>query len=64
MVISHLEVVVVALFWILLKRENKRRDNPRDSTANVHGDGPGVDADLSAFNDMTGKENPNVSYVY
>lgn len=46
MIVSHLlEVVVVALSRILLKRENKRRDNLRGSTANVHGDGSGVDAD-------------------
>lgn len=66
MIVSHLlEVVVVALLWILLKRENKRRDNLRDSTArDVHGDGSGVDADLSAFSDMTDKENPNFRYVY
>lgn len=65
MIVSHLlEVVVVTLLWILLKRENKRRDNLRDSTGNVYGDGSGVDADLSAFSDMTDKKNPNFRYVY
>jgi hypothetical protein len=65
MIVSHLlEVVVVAFLWILLKRENQRRDDLQTSTGGVHGEEPGVDADLSAFSDTTDKENPNFRYVY
>lgn len=64
MIVSHLlEVVVVAFLWILLKRENQRRDNLQNGPS-VQGEGSGFDVDLSAFSDMTDKENPNFRYVY
>jgi prolipoprotein diacylglyceryltransferase len=60
MIVSHLlEVVVVAFLWILLKQENLRRDDLQNSTGGVHGEESGIDADLSAYSDMTDKENPN-----
>lgn len=65
MIVSHLlEVVVVGSLWVLLERENKRRDDLQNSTGGVHGEGSDFDADLSAFSDMTDKENPNFRYVY
>lgn len=65
MIVSHLlEVVVVALLWIWLKRENRRCDDLQNRTGSVNGGGSSFDADLLAFSDMTDKENPNFRYIY
>ncbi|KAJ5112927.1 hypothetical protein N7456_001461 [Penicillium angulare] len=65
MIVSHLlEVIVVVVLWIILKRENQRRDDFQRSTGGAHGDDNSFDADLAAFSDMTDKENSNFRYVY
>ena len=65
MIVSHLlEVVVVAFLWILLKRENQRRDDLQSGTGGAAAEESGFDADLSAFSDITDKENPKFRYVY
>ncbi|OJD33102.1 mfs allantoate transporter [Diplodia corticola] len=59
MIVSHLlEVVVVGLLWVLLRRENRRRDGlqrPGDSEEELGS---------TAFADLTDKENLNFRYVY
>ncbi|KAJ5260518.1 MFS allantoate transporter [Penicillium angulare] len=65
MIVSHLlEVIVVIVLWIILKRENQRRDDLQSSTSSAHGDKTSFDADLAAFSDITDKENSNFRYVY
>jgi hypothetical protein len=55
MIVSHLlEVCVITTFWILMARENKRRDNIQSQ---AEGGLEGRDLDATAFSDMTDQEN-------
>ena len=54
---SHLlEVVVVITFWVLMKRENARRDRIQGNEER--------DLDATAFGDLTDRENLNFRYIY
>ncbi|TRX92144.1 hypothetical protein FHL15_007011 [Xylaria flabelliformis] len=62
MIVSHLlEVLVIATFWFLLRRENRRRDEIQVAT---EGGLEGRDLDTTAFADMTDRENLNFRYIY
>lgn len=64
MVFSNLlEVVIVGLLWVMLRYENRRRDNLQ-ATPETQGVSSGLDADLAGFSDMTDKENLNFRYVF
>ncbi|KAJ9610560.1 hypothetical protein H2200_005337 [Cladophialophora chaetospira] len=57
MIVSHLiEVVVIITFWILMKRENARRDKIQGTEYR--------DLDATAFGDLTDRENMNFRYIY
>lgn len=59
MIVSHLmEVVVILTLWVLLARENKRRDRVQGEK---DGGLEGRDLDATAFSDMTDRE--NLKYV-
>lgn len=53
-----MEVVVILTLWILLARENKRRDRVQGEK---DGGLEGRDLDATAFSDMTDRE--NLKYV-
>ena len=59
MIVSHLlEVVLVLVLRVVLRRENRRRDE-------TYGDvGARRDVDETAFGDLTDGENVNFRYVY
>ncbi|KAH9884054.1 putative MFS allantoate transporter [Xylariomycetidae sp. FL2044] len=62
MIVSHLlEVCVILLFWVLLSRENRRRD---EMQAALEGGLEGRDLDSTAFADLTDRENLNFRYIY
>ena len=62
MIVSHLiEVLLIITFWIILRRENKRRDKIQSA---MEGGLEGRDLDTTAFADMTDKENLNFRYIY
>ncbi|KAK5636313.1 hypothetical protein RRF57_012025 [Xylaria bambusicola] len=62
MIVSHLiEVLLIITFWILLRRENERRDKIQ---AAMEGGLECRDLDTTAFADMTDKENLNFRYIY
>ncbi|CAO1599916.1 hypothetical protein XANCAGTX0491_003623 [Xanthoria calcicola] len=61
MIVSHLmEVVVILTLWVLLARENKRRDRVQGEK---DGGLEGRDLDATAFSDMTDRENLNFRYI-
>ncbi|KAI2628176.1 putative MFS allantoate transporter [Xylaria nigripes] len=61
-IVSHLlEVVLIITFWITLRRENIRRDKKQ---AVMEGGLEGRDLDITAFADMTDRENMNFRYIY
>ncbi|KAI0009019.1 putative MFS allantoate transporter [Xylariaceae sp. FL0662B] len=62
MIVSHLiEACIVIIFWVLLSRENRRRDKIQ---AAMEGGLEGRDLDSTAFADMTDRENLNFRYIY
>ncbi len=62
MIVSHLiEVVIVLVLREVLRRENKRRD---ELQANMEGGLEGRNLDVTAFGDLTDKENLNFRYIY
>ncbi|KAI1424669.1 putative MFS allantoate transporter [Xylaria sp. FL1777] len=62
MIVSHLlEVLIIIIFWLLLSRENHRRDKIQ---ALMEGGLEGRDLDTTAFADMTDRENLNFRYIY
>ncbi|KAH6657128.1 MFS transporter [Truncatella angustata] len=62
MIVSHLlEVCVVIAFWILMSRENLRRDKVQSE---MMGGLQGRDLDSTAFADLTDRENLNFRYIY
>lgn len=62
MIVSHLlEVCIISTFWILMSRENKRRDKIQSE---MEGGLRGRDLDSTAFADMTDRENLNFRYIY
>jgi hypothetical protein len=62
MIVSHLiEVCLIITFWVLLSRENRRRDKLQ---ASMEGGLEGRDLDTTAFADMTDRENMNFRYIY
>jgi hypothetical protein len=57
MIFSHIaEIALVILFWVLLSRENRRRESGLGDRE--------LDSDATAFSDLTDRENPNFRYVY
>lgn len=55
MIVSHLiEVVVILTLWFLLSNENKRRDRIQSE---MEGGLEGRDLDVTAFSDLTDREN-------
>jgi hypothetical protein len=64
MIVSHLlEILVVVFLWILLSRENRRRDNLQDAIEPQSG-GVYLNLDLSALGDLTDKENLDFRHVF
>ncbi|KAI0121182.1 putative MFS allantoate transporter [Xylariales sp. AK1849] len=62
MIVSHLlEVCIIITFWVLMSRENRRRDKVQSAVA---GGLEGRDLDSTAFADMTDRENLNFRYIY
>lgn len=62
MIVSHLiEVVLVIALREMLRRENKRRD---ELQGNMDGGLDGRNLDVTAFGDLTDKENLNFRYIY
>jgi MFS family permease len=62
MIVSHLlEVCVVITFWVLMKKENLRRDQVQ---AAQPGGLEGRDLNATAYADMTDRENLNFRYIY
>ncbi|KAI0170135.1 putative MFS allantoate transporter [Pestalotiopsis sp. NC0098] len=62
MIVSHLlEVCIISTFWILMSRENRRRDKIQSE---MDGGLQGRDLDSTAFADMTDRENLNFRYIY
>ncbi|KIX01809.1 uncharacterized protein Z518_09536 [Rhinocladiella mackenziei CBS 650.93] len=62
MIVSHLlEVCVIITFWVLMSRENRRRDKIQ---AQEEGGLEGRDLDATAFGDLTDRENLNFRYIY
>ncbi|KAI0965332.1 putative MFS allantoate transporter [Xylaria arbuscula] len=62
MIVSHLiEVLVIITFWLVLSRENRRRDKIQGA---MEGGLDGRDLDTTAFADMTDRENLNFRYIY
>lgn len=62
MIVSHLiEVFLIITFWFILRRENRRRDKLQSA---MEGGLEGRDLDITAFADMTDKENLNFRYIY
>ena len=58
MIFSHIaEIILVLVFWWLMSQENKRRDHEAAGTDIL-------DSDVTAFGDLTDRENPNFRYVY
>ncbi|KPI45115.1 putative transporter [Cyphellophora attinorum] len=66
MIVSHLiEVVIVITFWILMKRENVRRDKLQAEM--LAGMGPEErerELARTAYGDLTDRENLNFRYIY
>jgi hypothetical protein len=62
MIVSHLiEAVIIILLRFLLARENARRDKLQGLQ---EGGLEGRDLGLTAFSDMTDRENLNFRYIY
>lgn len=62
MIVSHLlEVMIIVILWIILSRENRRRDAVQSA---MDGGLEGRDPDSTAFADMTDRENLNFRYIY
>lgn len=62
MIVSHLiEVCLIVAFWVLMKRENMRRDRIQ---AAQEGGLEGRDLNATAYVDMTDRENMNFRYIY
>jgi len=68
MIVSHLlEVVVILTLRFLLARENKRRDvvqGVSEGETEVLKMERERERDLTAFSDMTDRENLNFRYIY
>lgn len=69
MIVSHLlEVVVICVLWWTLRRENMRRDRVQGHeglTAEQLLEKRKVEGyDLTAFEDLTDRENLNFRYIY
>lgn len=67
MIVSHLlEIVVILTLRALLGRENKRRDKVQGVIGESEEDKirRGIEADRTAFSDMTDRENLNFRYIY
>lgn len=61
-IVSHLiEVLIIVLFWVLLRRENIRRDKIQSA---ADGGLESRDLDATAFADLTDRENLNFRYIY
>jgi hypothetical protein len=62
MIVSHLiEACIIVAFWILMSRENRRRDKIQSA---MLGGLEGRDLDSTAFADLTDRENLNFRYIY
>lgn len=62
MIVSHLlEVLVIVAYWILMSRENRRRDKLQSA---MEGGLEGRNLDTTAFLDLTDRENLNFRYIY
>lgn len=65
MIVSHLlEVLVVSLLWLLLRKENHRRDRLQNLGEMGENENRDAELDSTAFSDLTDKENLNFRYVY
>ncbi|GME45560.1 mfs allantoate transporter [Neofusicoccum parvum] len=65
MIVSHLlEVLVVSLLWLLLRKENHRRDRLQNLGEMGENENRDAELDSTAFSDLTDKENMNFRYVY
>ncbi|ORY69060.1 MFS transporter [Pseudomassariella vexata] len=61
-ILSHLlEACIIVTFWIMMSRENRRRDKIQSVMV---GGLEGRDLDATAFLDMTDRENLNFRYIY
>ncbi|KAI0152690.1 putative MFS allantoate transporter [Xylariaceae sp. FL1272] len=61
-IVSHLlEALVITLFWIIFRFENRRRDRVQSA---MEGGLEGRYLETTAFADMTDRENLNFRYIY
>lgn len=56
-----IELVIVGLLRVMLRRDNKKRDRLQGVESVEGGQ---EDVSLTAFLDLTDRENPNFRYIY